>query len=182
MISSNNQNSSLIREFLNTMKRHKTATRRCNRLNIDALTEESVKESFNVLNAQSERLEKNLKWLFWQNKKLLEDNRYMCANVVKTKKDNNSKLKDVFICAFSLLISADSGQEDSVEQNNSRTSQNSVNSDEGALCVSFRTQIVCSDKFKGFARLTDSRLESGMPKIGISEGFRSLVSKAMPQY
>ena len=127
---SKNLNRNFIRDLLSLVKRHKTNLKKGDKDKPKPPQEDTVEESFNSLNAQSERLEKNLKWFFCQNKKILEDNRYIISNVLKSKHDNNEKLKNVFTYAFSMLhlLDKNPGVVEDNDINGCQTSIDSVNS------------------------------------------------------
>lgn len=122
-----------IRDILHLVKRHKTNVRKADRNNVKPATETTVEESFNTLNVQSARLEKNLKMFVLQSKKILDDNRCIFANVIKSKKENTIKIKDVFCCAFNMLHSLEGLSGHIVDQEGiiSKISSECVNSDVG---------------------------------------------------
>ena len=130
MSSSKNPNRNIISELLQFVKRHKTKSKKVEKEPSNPRTEETIEESFNSLTAQSERVGKNIKMYFLQNKKILEDNRYIFSNVMKYKKENTDKLKDVFVHAFSMLhlLDKESGNEQDQVINICRTSTESINS------------------------------------------------------
>lgn len=101
----------LTSDLLNIVKRHKTNEKKPDRLISKLHAEATVEDSFNCLKVQFERLERSLQMFRLQNKKILDDNKAIFANVLKCKRENNGKMKDVFTCAFTMLHSLESGHD-----------------------------------------------------------------------
>lgn len=101
----------LTSELLSNVRRHKTHGRKSDRAALRPPAEATVEESFNTLTAQSDRLERNLQMFRLQNKKILDDNRCLFANVLRSKRENSCKIRDVFACAFTMLHSLEGGRD-----------------------------------------------------------------------
>ena len=167
MSHSKNQNCKIISELLQFVKRHKAKSKKVEKETSRPHAGETVEENFNSLTAQSQRVEKNIKMYYLQNKKILEDNRYILSNVMKYKKENTEKLKDVFVHTFSMLhlLGKEDDNEEDQAMNICKTSTESINS---------RAKKYSKDLEKTFSQLRNVNISKH------SEGFKKRVSPDNP--
>ena len=92
------------------MRRTKTNGKRAERV-ARPPAETTVEETMTSLTEQSDRLARNLHMFRLQNKKIVEDNRCIFSNVLKSRRENSTKIRDVFAAAFTMLHSLEGGQD-----------------------------------------------------------------------
>lgn len=111
-----NAHCKLIRDLLEIVIRNKDYIKRKRQIGFKFVDKGIIEQSIGIISEQSERLQKNLRWLFLQNKKNLDDNRCIVNDVMKLKYENVRKLNDVFTCALSVLYTLDNKVKSSNKQ------------------------------------------------------------------
>lgn len=142
-------------EWLHLVRRTKTNGKRAERATKQP-TETTMEESVTSLTAQSDRLARNLHMFRLQNKKIVEDNRCIFSDVLKSKRENTSKMRDVFAAAFTMLHSLEGGQDTAEEaQRDGEGAQEQRGGRRGSLSSPGRVQKGNNGSGNGFRRRVD---------------------------
>ena len=97
----------MIRDLLVNVRRSNAPSRVFTSAAIRPLDKNVVQKGFNVIGEQSARLQKNLHWLFLQNKKILEDNRSIVTDMMRLRYENVKNLNELLACTVTAIQSLD---------------------------------------------------------------------------
>lgn len=95
-------------DLLANVRRSNTSSRTFASATIRPFDQSIVQKGFSVIGEQSVRLQKNLHWLFLQNKKILEDNRCIVMNMMRLRYQNVKNLNELLTCTVSAIQSLES--------------------------------------------------------------------------
>jgi len=100
-----------IRDSLINIKRAKTPIKKQKRISKQLVVPASINKHTDQIKELSLRVKAKAEYLFYQNKKLIDDNKYMLSNIRKVKEEEFRRTKNIFESLFSLFYQSDRDSE-----------------------------------------------------------------------